>query len=303
MIKKILKAILVVELALAAMFLVGAAVPASADINNPHPVPANGSVNTLQLADGAVTDAKVAAAAAIQLFKLGTTNDATDIPFSNGTNLATSSSFTLDSNGPTVDTTRIAVSSASTSFNGVHYAWPASQASGGNQVLTNDGTGSLSWAVAGGGLTNYQTPVDNVGTASGTAYTITVPASTLGTGHTIHVTLTGIEWANSIQSNGMSVEAAYGTATTSLSMFDPSNGPNFIRGQLDFYVQGAGSTGSQNTVLSFTTMASSSSQSQYATSTISTNSAVSQPLIIRIRQNGGGVDYWSTWINTVQLIN
>jgi hypothetical protein len=63
-------------------------------------------------------------------------------------------------------------------INAVNYSWPSSQASTGGQVLTNDGSGNLSWTTPSGGTSGWAL-TGNAGTTSGTNFIGTTDAQDL----------------------------------------------------------------------------------------------------------------------------
>lgn len=120
---------------------------ARADVYNPHPTPPANSVTAAMLQSGIIADVAVGNSAAIQLFKLGAASDGFTVPFSNGTHIATSSSFTFDGTNSILYVTKLYTSNASTTLNKVTYQFPSSQG-GASTVLQNDGSGNLSWSTA-----------------------------------------------------------------------------------------------------------------------------------------------------------
>ncbi|GHN01549.1 hypothetical protein WSM22_30380 [Cytophagales bacterium WSM2-2] len=114
---------------------------------------ANNAITSAKINDGTIADADISATAAIAGSKITPAFVAQNI----------STTGTLTTGAATV--TGLTVSGNSTSLNTVGYTWPAAQGAA-STVLTNNGTGTLSWVTAAGGwgLTG------NAGTADGTNF-------------------------------------------------------------------------------------------------------------------------------------
>lgn len=83
---------------------------------------------------------------------IGTNSPSTKLHMSSGT-------LTIDGTGNTLDVTGGTVKAASTTLNGVAYAWPS--AHGTNQFLKDDGSGNLSWGSSGGSGTVTSVATDS----------------------------------------------------------------------------------------------------------------------------------------------
>ncbi len=111
--------IIAAAIAVAFTLIIGSA---HADISNPHPLPPSTSVTATMLKAGAVTPAKLSSGS---LFTF--TGASPNSIIANG--IEATSSFQAP---------------ASTTFNGVHYAWPSTGGLKG-EVIQTDGSGNLSF--------------------------------------------------------------------------------------------------------------------------------------------------------------
>lgn len=98
---------------------------------------ADNSVTSAKITDGTIVNADIGGAAAIAGSKV--------VPAFGAQNISTTG--TLSSGAATV--TGLTVSGTTTTVNTVPYTWPATQGAA-STVLTNNGTGTLTWAAAGG---------------------------------------------------------------------------------------------------------------------------------------------------------
>lgn len=135
---------------------------------------------------------------------------------------------------------------ANMTLNGVAVECPSAQGSD-KQFIQNNGSGVWSWQYASGRLDTQTTDVANPGdTTTTTAYSLLVPANTLGTAGILRTTL---NFDNYGQGGGAPnfffIETGYGNSTTTATMGLPAAGISGMSGSVVIELMGAGATNSQ----------------------------------------------------------
>lgn len=222
-------------------------------------------------------------------------------------------SFTFSGGLTSTATTTLAgsnVNSNAVVINTIKYAFPSSQGVA-NTRLTNDGSGNLSWTVPSSLVDSSTTPTTlSASTATTTVYKTTVPANVLGTSNAIRVRvyLTGMNLANT---NTLTIEAAYGNASTTLSETNGTgSGVSWGVGYLEFLIQAAGTTGSQATVATYVEStgglsAAPKTVNDIVSKTISVDSTAAQSLVIAasLSATGAGQNFTPARVTTELLHN
>lgn len=184
------------------------------------------------------------------------------------------------------------------------YVLPAANPAASSSVLMSDTSGNVIW----GGvstLLNASSTISNpdIGTASTTIYSVTVPARSLGTNNVIRVTMYGVGLVGNT-ANQMFVEAAYGSAaTTSMTLNNATGGSISLTGALTLYIK-ASATNAQRITLGYqgnTTgiSATTGGASVVSSAAITTDSTADQTILIRIRQTQTGALLFTNLNNAV----
>jgi hypothetical protein len=161
------------------------------------------SIGSTQITDGTIADADISDTAAIATSKVsGAVTAISGHGLGALATLSAVGSAQIDDGAITnADISgTAAISSTKVSFGGVPYIWPASQG-GANKVLTNDGSGGLSWRSA--GIASVSTKTGNYTVVSADdravlllngSFTVTLPgASTLSSGFSVQLRNIGSE--------------------------------------------------------------------------------------------------------------
>lgn len=108
-----------------------------------------GDVKSVHILNGTIADADVSATANVSATKVAPRGTTGTVLLTDGTKIATTTGlrYATSTGDLYIDSGRVHASS--TNFGGVNYSWPSADGSNG-QVLTTNGSGSLSW-VAGAG--------------------------------------------------------------------------------------------------------------------------------------------------------
>lgn len=144
----------------------------------------------------------------------------------------------------------------------VTYTLPAADGSSG-QVLSTNGSGTLSWATGGGGgggsgtnkLLDTSTAQTGPVNTSGTPvdlYRFTIPGGTLGTGNVIHVRICGNMLNNSGAARTLTFNVVYGATTVLTAVAEQfANTSTALNHVIDVYLFADGATNAQKASFEF----------------------------------------------------
>lgn len=104
-----------------------------------------GDVNSSHILNGTILNIDVNGSAAIDASKIAGGGAGGLVMLSNGTRLATSTSFKYSTSTGDLYILAGRIHATSTNFNSVNYSWPSADGSA-NNLLTTDGAGNLSWS-------------------------------------------------------------------------------------------------------------------------------------------------------------
>lgn len=187
------------------------------------------------------------------------------------------------------------VNSKALNLNGVNYAFPATQGAS-STMLTNNGSGSLSWtnAYSQGINPSFTALSGQTLAASTTLISFSVPAGSLGTANTLKIRL----YMSSHNQSLMRLAFSYGGATTTIAIPAFASAADTAQ-YFDYVVQGSGATNSQRVVTFF----EGSTTAQVAGDTYAIDSTAAQQLLIVASSTGNaGNGSINTFLPTVEVI-
>ncbi len=243
-----------------ALALVAPAGYAMATIYSAGSLLQTGDVKTEHILNGTITNADVSNTAAISATKIAGGSNSGLLMLSTNKGMATSTLVSFATSTNTLNVTGNLAVTATTTLNGVSYAWPSADGTSGQVVQTN-GAGRLSWTDSGRTLlyaTTTDVTISNTA-ATTTLLTFTVPSNTLSTGNVIkgHLNISGGTYGFSVlNANSITVKVLYGSTEIAVATVTPSS--NFENGTVgnyaavDFVVAAKGTTSSQEGYITLT---------------------------------------------------
>lgn len=190
-----------------AIFSVFAGREVYGDIANPHPVPPSGTVTDNMLVSHTLTNASISDSANISAKKVRLNGVQGAFAISDGTNIATTTTMTYSTTTHILGVQEVNITSRILQANGTSYLIPAAHGSV-NTVLTEDGSGNLSWATPPSAtLTTNVTPTQqiNVGKTVAVASTTNSSVTTFAM-DTTQNSFTNFGDSTSPQKHGQSIQ-------------------------------------------------------------------------------------------------
>lgn len=191
-------------------------------------------------------------------------------------------------------------------FNGVTLTFPATQGAA-STTLTNNGSGALTWQ-AYSNLLNGSTTAMSLGagtaTASTTVYSASIPASALSLRNATRITLP-LDFAITASSQ-LVLEAAYGTASTTITYSNTSSATATRKGMVTFLLKEGGTTASQAASLQLQSSLNvngflATTTTAILNTTSAQDSTAAKNLLITVKTGNAG-DTVTTYFSTTEFL-